>query len=83
MEDDRFLDNPNVLFEAGMLHVCRENTADSIKGWIPIREDAERTTPIPFNFAGDSVLIVPRESNAFSSEEFYLDLSARLNSILA
>ncbi len=57
-----FVDNPNVLFEAGMLH--GKTTADDDgdggepAGWIPVREAA--SPPAPFDFAAERILVVPR-----------------------
>ena len=59
----RFLDNPNVLFEAGMiqmLHEMRDDHTDLVSRWIPVREGPGLTPPLPFNFAGDRVVLVPR-----------------------
>ncbi len=67
-DSSRFEDNPNVLFEAGMfqmLHQLRDDPADSeVARWIPVREAEELTTDIPFDFAADRIVIVPRESDS-------------------
>ena len=63
----RFLDNPNVLFEAGMLqmlHELRDDRSDPVSRWVPVREGPEMTPPLPFDFAGDRVIMVPREGGA-------------------
>jgi hypothetical protein len=56
-----FIDNPNVVFEAGMLH-ARTSEIDGAQGepcgWIPIRE--EGSPPAPFDFASERMLRVPR-----------------------
>lgn len=59
----RYLDNPNVLFEAGMiqmLHELRDDHTDLVSRWIPVREGPGLTPPLPFNLAGDRVVTVPR-----------------------
>ena len=63
----RFLDNPNVIFEAGMLqmlHELRDDRSDLVSRWVPIREGPDITPPLPFDFAGDRVIVVPREGGA-------------------
>ena len=66
-EDDgskyRFIDNPNVLFEAGMLqmlHELRDDRSEPISRWIPVREKPEVAAAVPFDFAGDRIIMVPR-----------------------
>jgi hypothetical protein len=63
-DPNRYFDNPNVLFEAGMfqmLHQLRDSAGDSdVARWVPVREPMELTTPLPFDIAGDRVLVVPR-----------------------
>lgn len=70
----RFQDNPNVLFEAGMmqmLHELRKEPASAPSRWIPIREDNKFTTPAPFDFATDRMIIVPRDENGhLKGDEF-------------
>jgi hypothetical protein len=60
----RYIDNPNVLYEAGMFqmaHQLRDDPSNhDAARWIPVREQWELTTPLPFDIAGDRVLTVPR-----------------------
>ena len=61
---DRFVDNPNVLFEAGMmqmLHELREPEDASVSRWIPVRESTELTAAEPFDFRGERIVVVPRD----------------------
>ncbi len=53
-------DNPNVLFEAGMLHSLSFDPASILAGWIPVREG---TTSIPFDIRPERILDVPRRPN--------------------
>lgn len=54
-----YRDNPNVLFEAGMLHAL--TGIDYSGGWVPVREpDAP---PAPFDVANQNHLIVPRHDD--------------------
>ena len=68
----RFLDNPNVLFEAGMLqmlHELRDDRSDPISRWVPVREGPDAAPPLPFDFAGDRVVMVPRTDGVGPVEE--------------
>jgi hypothetical protein len=68
----RFLDNPNVLFEAGMLqmlHELRDDRSELVSRWVPVREGPEIAPPLPFDFAGDRVVMVPREGGSGQVEE--------------
>jgi hypothetical protein len=66
----RYTDNPNVVFEAGMLHARTTASADKGQGqpsgWIPIRE--EDSPPAPFDFATERILYVPRSRNGELNE---------------
>ena len=70
----QFADNPNVIFEAGMLQALHETQRDPtvVSRWIPVREMEPFSAPLPFNFATDRVVGVCRdsESGALSEEEF-------------
>ncbi len=61
--EPRFRDNPNVIFEAGMLQAMHEARKDgtTTSRWIPVREAEPFSTPLPFNFATDRVVQVPRD----------------------
>jgi hypothetical protein len=74
-----YQDNPNVVFEAGMLH--GKSVADDLddegepSGWIPVREAA--SPPAPFDFATERILVVPRAPDDGSVNEFRLAASLR------
>jgi hypothetical protein len=77
-----YADNPNVLFEAGMLHALEALSAYERTGWIPIRE--EDSPPLPFDFAGERVEPVPRDADGHVNEErFRSRLQARIERLLA
>ncbi len=78
----RFADNPNVLFEAGMFHILRRNRGDQLEGWLPIREDNEFTTEVPFNFAGDRILVVPRNKGELNEPRFVEMLNKHMRRLL-
>lgn len=80
--DVRFVDNPNVLFEAGMFHILRRNRGEQLEGWLPIREDLAYTTEIPFNFAADRILVVPRNNGQLNEPLFVDMLENHLNRLL-
>lgn len=54
-----YRDNPNVLFEAGMLHSLRGIGHSS--GWVPVRE--EDAPPAPFDVATERHILVPRKED--------------------
>jgi hypothetical protein len=58
----QYRDNPNVVFEAGMLHARTTAAADTDggepAGWIPVRE--QESPPPPFDFAAERIVQVPR-----------------------
>jgi hypothetical protein len=69
--DGTYVDNPNVVFEAGMLH-ARTATSDSgdggePTGWIPIRE--VESPPAPFDFAAERTVQIPRRSDGSVNED--------------
>jgi hypothetical protein len=57
-----YVDNPNVVFEAGMLHATtaanEPGAVGEPTGWIPVRE--ESSPPAPFDFAAERTVYVPR-----------------------
>jgi hypothetical protein len=70
-----YQDNPNVLFEAGMLHARSLSTQDQTR-WLPIRED--KSPPAPFDFAGDRMEFVPRVAGRINDSLFRARLQVRL-----
>jgi predicted nucleotide-binding protein len=77
----QFIDNPNVLFEAGML----SGRSANMENWIPIRE--RNSDKMPFDLAGVRTLYVPRRQHSSKSilneSEFVQQLTNRLDSLLA
>lgn len=70
-----FEDNPNVLFEAGMLHARTSVTGEARgepSGWIPIRE--ANSPPKPFDFQSERILEVPRTRNGELKEDVLHDI---------
>jgi hypothetical protein len=77
----RFVDNANVLFEAGMLHSLTNSPASTPSGWIPIRE--KESSRMPFDFASERVLIIARNNNGELLEErFRSDLRRRMAALV-
>jgi hypothetical protein len=80
-----YLDNPNVVFEAGMLH-ARTGSNESgdggePTGWIPIRE--LDSPPAPFDFAAERTVQVPRRSDGSVNEDRLRDdLRTRVGTLL-
>jgi len=77
----QFIDNPNVLFEAGMLHSRTNAPVATPSAWIPIRE--ERSPSIPFDFASERILIVPRNgAGELLEERFRASFRNRVTALL-
>jgi hypothetical protein len=66
----KYVDNPNVVFEAGMLHALTSanaaTTAAEPSGWIPLRE--ADSPPPPFDFAAERTIEIPRSGNGELNE---------------
>jgi hypothetical protein len=66
-----YIDNPNVLFEAGMLHARTAATeaedGSEPTGWIPMREAL--SPPAPFDFSSERILKVPRFDDGGLNED--------------
>jgi hypothetical protein len=77
-----YVDNPNVLFEAGMLHSLTNSPVGQPSGWVPVREKA--SPRIPFDFATERVLEVPRYANGeINEQKFKDDLRRRIKALLS
>ena len=76
-----FSDNPNVLFEAGMLHSLTNSPVAMPTGWIPIRE--KESPKIPFDFASERILVISRRNDGtLAAESFRADLRRRIEALL-
>jgi hypothetical protein len=79
--DHRFKDNPNVLVEAGMLHMVTATDVISGTGWIPIRETD--SPEVPFDLGNQRMVLVERNSDGEANiEAFKEDLTAKIESLL-
>jgi hypothetical protein len=79
--DPAYRDNPNVIFEAGMLHSLTNAPTEHPTGWIPIRE--VDSPPMPFDFAQQRTLMVPRESDGgLDIEAFESQLAILVDSLV-
>ena len=76
----RYKDNKNVLIEAGIL----SGKLEGFNHWIPIRETEESNIErMPFDFANNRILYVPRRSNGELLEpKFKSDLIKYLTAII-
>jgi hypothetical protein len=78
--NEEYIDNPNVIFEAGMLQSLTNEPTSKPMGWIPIRENSPN---IPFDFARERILIVPRlNDGSLNLEKFNFELKKRIESLL-
>lgn len=75
-----YKDNPNVLFEAGMLHALTSDDLATPSAWIPIRE--ETTETVPFDLSSERILVVPRENGVLNCDKFGGELKKRIKNIL-
>jgi hypothetical protein len=76
-----YVDNLNVVFEAGMLHALTNTSTGVPKKWIPVREPKSPTTP--FDFASERTVIVSRlTGGALNEELFAIDLRVHLEAAL-
>ena len=80
LKEGYFIDNPNVLFEAGMLHVLTESQTDASANWIPIRE--KNSPNIPFDFAQERIIEVIRlDQGTLNRDDFKDQLTRRLKDL--
>lgn len=81
VKDGAFQDNPNVLFEAGMMQAFSNATGTLFKGWIPIRE--KESTTIPFDISNERILWVDRtDEGALDPEAFAANLRSWIRTLI-
>jgi len=79
--EHRYTDNPNVIFEAGMLHALVNAPAAPPSGWIPVRE--EDSPAAPFDFADQRIERVPRgDQGQVDEERFRTQIERRVTALL-
>jgi hypothetical protein len=77
----KYVDNPNVIFEAGMLHALINAPDAPPSGWIPVREDD--SPPAPFDFADQRIERIPRDADGKVDEErFRKQIRRRMAALL-
>jgi len=78
-ENDGYFDNPNVLFESGLVSAkCSDSTFESL---VPVREKSSNLPP--FDLAGIRLLEVPRNKEGrLNIDSFKGDLEERINALL-
>lgn len=77
----KYEDNPNVLFEAGMLNISTDSEKGIGTGWIPIRE--KDSPGIPFDIISQRRIIVPRDSSGnIDKKEFEKMLTLQLDKLI-
>lgn len=77
----KYQDNPNVLFEAGMMQALANTPGAQLRGWIPIREKASPN--IPFDIAAERILVVERsDDGTFNKAGFTKSLRARVKALI-
>jgi hypothetical protein len=78
--EHKYADNPNVIFEAGMLHALVNAPEAPPSGWIPVREDD--SPDAPFDFADQRIERVPRDTGQLNEEKLRTQIQRRLASLL-
>jgi hypothetical protein len=82
-KQQRYIDNPNVLIEAGMLHALKNSRLSPTTAWIPVRETEDRTETMPFDFVAERMILVPRgKTGKLQIEEFEEDLKKGIDAML-
>lgn len=77
---EKYIDNPNVLFEAGMLHALTNSPIGTPENWIPIREN--NSPNAPFDFAQQRILKVTRLKNdTLNKDKFKAELLNCINTL--
>ncbi len=77
----KFQDNPNVVFEAGMLQALTNSPNAPPTGWIPVREKS--SPDVPFDFATERILTVERfQNDELNVPSFQDKLEVRVASLL-
>lgn len=77
--DKGYVDNPNVLFEAGMLTALINEEVVTPVAWIPIRE--KDSPPTPFDFNQQRQIIVDRINGDIDEEQLRNNLIKMLENI--
>ena len=76
-----FADNPNVLVEAGMLHIVTSSDSVSGTGWIPIRE--KDSPDVPFDLGNQRMIFVERDDDGQANiEKFKQDLKDKIAALV-
>lgn len=72
-----YMDNSNVVFEAGMLQAHVNSLTKKPTAWIPIREGNSPTTP--FDFATQRMIVIKRDHNGkINKQEFHDKLERQI-----
>lgn len=80
--EGEYVDNINVVFEAGMFHGRVDEITPVPASWIPIRE--LQSPDLPFDFAQERILLVKRnKAGDLSTRSFVTELRGRLDGLLA
>jgi hypothetical protein len=83
VRQQRYVDNRNVLIEAGMLYALRNSRLAQTGAWIPVREGDDRTEAVPFDFVAERMIQVPRgEDGNLLSKEFDEELKKRIDAMI-
>lgn len=77
----KYIDNPNVIFEAGIFYGLSKINDTTTLGWIPIRE--KDSPKLPFDFSTERLIVVNRRADGNLQEAIFLqDIKGRINKII-
>ena len=76
----KYADNPNVIFEAGMLHALVNAPDAPPSGWVPVREGD--SPEAPFDFADQRIERVPRDEGQVDEEKLRTQIQRRLAALV-
>jgi len=78
--EGQFQDNPNVLFEAGMMQALANSPSTRLRAWIPVRE--KESPSIPFDIASERILSVDRADGKLDKTSFADALRKRVATLI-
>ncbi len=80
--DGAYIDNVNVVFEAGMFHGRVDEITPVPASWVPIRE--QQSPDLPFDFAQERILWVERtRTGKLRTKSFATAMRRNLDALLA
>ena len=80
-DNHKFIDNVNVIFEAGMFQSLTNSPNVVPVGWIPIRE--KESPPPPFDFGKERIVEIPRLADGKLNQDLFIEIfNGRVTNLL-